>query len=514
MAILFEKTDRLIIPRWREYNRLAPSAEHLPLQNDADQIHTDVPVDVFAQRKIWAWNQRQDLGNAWDLVNTAYVDHNFPIAIDAARFLKGNSENLHVNLRKIIAEILGEEYEKTPINDSDAVGLSSIREVTRKKLHHVKAKLSTYIRNEFAWLELARLYAILGVNDKARKCIIVAVELSDKNNRYILRAASRFYFHMGEFEAAQYTVRLSPFFKKDPWLLSADLSYCNKMKRKYTFGKHSLNLVESKNFNPASISELSGMLAKVEFENKSLKSARKLTKTSLLAPNDNSLAQAEWISREMGDISVRNWIDEIKNGYEARAYDNFYLHAYNKSIEEGISWILDQPFSKRACSFVTYVCTALTDNQDLGIEVGKHGLTCNPNNFNLLNNVAFAYATKGDVLNAEKYLAIMHSVMSGEQELCFYFATKGLLHFRKNEPELGRQYYLDAITIAEKSKKNHALKVLAEAYLIRESALANLLPIGVALDAMRKLNVDNKLDIKNQIQHITRSLEKSRSFIL
>ena len=55
----------------------------------------------------------------------------------------------------------------------------------------LKGKIRTYPRNAINYLDLALAYSAIGQNSQARKAVYISVVLA-KNNRYVLRSASRF----------------------------------------------------------------------------------------------------------------------------------------------------------------------------------------------------------------------------------------------------------------------------------------------------------------------------------
>jgi hypothetical protein len=366
--------------------------------------------------------------------------------------------------------------------------VESLVAITKQQIAGIKRKISYYLRNEYLWLELGRLYAITGDLIKAHQCVKIAVHFSNKENRYFLRTVSRFYYHIGQYDTAQSIIRLSPLLKKDPWLLAIDISYSRKMGRHATNAKRGLEMLKVRNYTNESISELAGVLGTLEYENDDTKQARKLTRQSLLAPNDNSLAQAEWLSREITDIPIEPWIDKVPLGYEARAYEHYFNNLLETSLREAMHWVLDQPFSKRACHFASYLSTALLGNHQLAIEVGELGACSNPDFFPIFNNLTYAYVSKGDFPSAETNLNYK---------------------YRSGDIISGREYYTLAIDTAKKNNLGE-LKLLAEANLIRESCLAKEISLSSAFRALDILKQNHKeFDTSLQIKTITKTLISS-----
>lgn len=458
-------------------------------------------VDFTIKKKISDWKHVPTIGHAWELVNSAYLNHEHEIGKEAARYLQAHLKHIAPQLRKVVYEVLGESDEPQ-FPGIRNIPFEGLYNEVQMEMRNVKNRLKYYLRNDLLWLELGRLYSILGELKKAEQAVNISIYFSNKRSRYFLRTASRFFYHIGKYDVAQSVIRLSPALKSDPWLVSADISYSNKMGRNPVNLKPALAMIESKNYSNAAISELAGVLATMEFHSKEFKKARKFTRQSLLAPNDNSLAQAEWLSQSVADISVAPWIDKVTLGFEARSFE--YLHAkeYSKSLEEATNWLLDQPFSKRASHFVSFLCTGLMSKYDLAVEVGELGRRSNPNYFPILNNLAFAYISKGDFVNGEKMLEELIRSANGTEEKIFAMATTGFYYFRTNDVITGKEFYQRAIEWSQRANLPN-MKELAEAHYLREISLAGQLPSHVAISAIENLK---RVD-KEQRKHLIDTLK-------
>ncbi|WP_341836848.1 hypothetical protein WJU16_03010 [Chitinophaga pollutisoli] len=507
MAIYFEQTNRLIIPRWRKFNPKCITAEHKLLTPEID-IKSEPASLLSFNKKEKDWHVHGSVGHAWELVHSAYINQEFSKAKNAAAFLKDNLSQISPALRKVINEILGEDISEPNSVAPDIIPINKLTEITRREIKSTKRKISYYLRNEFQWLELSRLYSIIGELEKAKQCINIAIYFSNNQNRYFLRSASRFFYHIGNFEQAQSIIRRSPHLKSDPWLLSTDISYSNKMERHAVNAKRGREIVDSKNFSNESITELAGVLGTMELKNDSVKNARKLTKQSLLAPNDNSLAQAEWIAHEISEISIEPWLNKMELGFEARTLEFLHNRNYAKCLHESLLWVMDQPFSKRACHFVSYLCTGLTENYETAIEVGELGAKTNWDYFPIINNLTFAHISAGNLTRAKELLEHMTTMSMSSREQCFALATVGYYYYRSKEYVAGRESYQKAIDLAAKNNYDD-LKKLATANLLREGYLAGESQYVIVMAALEKISKDGEdLNLEEQIKHIITSVKK------
>ena len=175
-----------------------------------------------------------------------------------------------------------------------------------------------------------------------------AVQLSP-NNRFVIRCATRLFSHYGELDLAQYVLRHCDSLKKDPWLLSAEVAI-NTLKGKVSnLIKRGIEIIDSNNFSPFSITELSASIATVHLLAGERKKSRKMFSKTLISPNDNSIAQVEWVlnSKDKNLLDKDTINIETRHSYEAMAINNFYNNNLIEALNNTCQWFCDMPFSKR-----------------------------------------------------------------------------------------------------------------------------------------------------------------------
>jgi tetratricopeptide (TPR) repeat protein len=510
MATYFDDSNRIIIPRWREYSRFKLSAEHAPVLRKPDAI-PGLMQSSFSKGKAEQWLKKKDVNTAWELVNDAYVLGNYSDAAEAALYLQQTLKNIPHTLQKVILQILGEkepsrEIQKCVLGD---VEIKNLRQIIHRRIQMMKVRITKSIRSEFLWIELARLYLMLGQIDKAGRCVQVALDLSGYHNRFILRAASRFFFHNNDFDKAQAIVKRSPFFKNDPVLIAAEICYASKQNRGSHYVKLGFEHVDSRKFSNESITELSAMLGTLELNNGAIKSTRKMTRKSLLAPNDNSLAQAEWIARSVSDIIIDPELSKMEEAYEARAFENVYASDYNQALKEGLDWIIDQPFSKKALHFVSYLTVTILENYELARDVCEFGIQSNLRTFIILNNLIFAYASLGEFDKAQALLPELDVAANDERDQIFLVAIRGYIAYRSGDTATGASRYSEAIGMALRAKDFKDLAFLAEAYFARERFRAKEITFYTAKQILHSLiKNDEGFDVISQVRAIISSVEK------
>jgi hypothetical protein len=169
----------------------------------------------------------------------------------------------------------------------------------------------------------------------------------------------------------------------------------------------------------------------------------------LIDPNDNSLAQAEWAATNslIQDSDLQNIQSLPKNRfYESSAISSFNRKEYTDSIRFASEWVENMPFAKRPILFASNISTIHLKNYELSEKILKIGLQANPQNAQLINNIAYACALNNEIEKAENYLAQVKTGLVNDYttEICL-LATRGLVDFRKGLYDSGRELYLSAI---------------------------------------------------------------------
>ena len=135
----------------------------------------------------------------------------------------------------------------------------------------------------------------------------------------------------------------------------------------------------------------------------------------------------------------------MQRNYEALAWNNFTQGRMINALEQGKSWILDQPFAISPISFTAMVAS-LTENFEMGKGILNFGLRANPENVMLRNNLAFALASNNEPEMAESELERIDRTNITIQESIVITATEGLIRFRKGFQMKGG-YYIDVLWI-------------------------------------------------------------------
>lgn len=455
-AWLPDDRKRNVIPRWRDFQRTLQLGELSPVQKHrltAQEINL-----VFHNHKIADWNTERSVRHTIELLNSSLVLGDEENIIKTAKQIE--SDGLAAKpLKDVSARLLYADDNNS--SKDELPDYERFDKIIGGKINHFRSCLKHNPLNSICWIELARLFLIIGKEEVAKRCILVATQLAP-HNRYISRIGSRFFTHTGDYKKAKQILKANMAFKNDPWLLSADIGI-SSLDNKSSFNiKHGRELITSKNYSPFDLNELLSALATEELNSGSVKNSKKLFNQSLINPNDNALAQAVWAKTHISGLALDQiTFEKTPNVYEAKANQFFYDKSWGPAFSCTIQWFVDQPFSRDPAAFGSFIACSLLEKYDDAIKICKYGLKATPTDFTLLNNLAFAYLKKGDIKSAQPILNRINSDSLDDQQRVVYLATKGLHFYKLGIIEAGEALYKEASNLAGKIK-NYKLQLLAD----------------------------------------------------
>ena len=444
--------DRKVVPRWRP---LDITLRHGELNSTAPPRAQKVTSDFLAQ-KLMDWRKHQTVGYAADLVGASLTLGRELEVTGAARFLLQNDLRVSSWARELAEQAL-----KTPTNVETVPPAALEKGVLYARVRDFRNLLRAEPRDPITWVELSRTYAILGLGEQAARSMSVALQLA-VNNRFVLRSACRLWLHLEDPEKAHDIIVRSDRTTHDPWLLAAEIAVGSVDGRKPKFIKAARRMLADRRFSPIHISELASAVATLELGSGSVKKPRQLFNLSLKNPTENSVAQAAWASRQNSSIHLNDKYLDLPNTFEARSW-SFYLQSqWEQSIKECRLWQFDQPFSSRPSVQGSYVSAVALEDYRTSEWFAKLGLMANPEDFTLLNNLAFACINRGDIESAKGALARVDRLLQlSDLEQAVLQATRGLLKFRTGNVAIGRQLYLEARSKARKIQAQDGGRLLA-----------------------------------------------------
>jgi Flp pilus assembly protein TadD len=448
MAAFIEDQDRNVIPRWRDFRTTVELGE-------LGSGKTEIKPNRLAHDLTWLtrdWQENKTASFAGDLISAGMVSGNLEAAREASEFVVSLGEGASTQLRALALRVLaGGQPLITPPSQLD-LNLEAVTQPSAE-IAFTRRRLVQHPSDAVLWMDLAYLYAIRGLSTKSERAVRIALNLAP-SNRFILRSAARFFIHRDRVDTAHELIRRSPGFRADPWLVSAEIAIALAAERTPWATKEALTLLNSGNFPSHHLTELSSALGTLEFNAGNARKAKKFFKTSLIAPNDNSLAQAKWISRSMSGLWIDSGSDrlQIARPFEADAYEAFGKGDWRKAFNSTMQWLGDQPFSSRPAHLGGYIASSLLEDFTVAEEVAKFGQVVNPTDpaFNIA--LAYCYASSGRLEESALELAKVPTLGNEQWVEAAVDANQGLIAFRRGDAEMGRKFYAEAVRKADRDE--------------------------------------------------------------
>ncbi len=393
----------------------------------------------FLSQKLDDWAAERMLPFAADAVGAAVVLGRQEEVKDAAAFIMANRSEASTAALELASSIFEGSPQRARLDRIDP-------EQSRNNIRQNRALLRIDPRNAFAWAELARNYASVGLLQHAIKTMDVALALGP-DNRYILRSASRLHIHAGDLTRAHHILCRAEATPDDPWLVAAEIATAGLAERSPKFIKVGERLIESSEFSRFDISELASAMATLESHAGNLKRARRLFRLSLEQPNDNALAQARWADTHKF-IELNPAVLKVPSAFEARAWHTFYAGEWHETLKASKRWLRDQPFSASPAIHGSYIAAISLQNHEEAINITKYGLVANPNDLTLLNNQSYSLACLGRTEEAATVFGRIDRRLLTPENNAVLAATAGLILYRQGDTKAGRAMYERAMEIA------------------------------------------------------------------
>jgi tetratricopeptide (TPR) repeat protein len=503
MAISYKIEKRRVVPNWRDFKRTVNLNELIISGNDFPKLEFDVS-------KVAAdWNSNKSIGTAADLINGAFISEKFDFKElqEATTFIMQHSEKASNLLLDVAGKINGGIAEDIVTTNISQLEVDSIDEfqahfesqLAYKILRRTKNRAKSELYNPIIWVELARLYAFFGVKEKAEKAMVVALQLAP-DNRYVLRSATRMFIHFEQHEKALFYLRRSPSTKVDPWLISAHIATSSILSRYSPYVKNGIQIIKGGNHTDYDTTELNSSLGTLEYQEGSIKNAKRHQQLAMKAPNDNSLAQLEWLSHQDKAFEFdTNSFKNVPNHFEAFAFNAYDSGKWKDVVDNSINWFLDLPYSKRPILLGSYVASMYLKDYEKAIILCKMGLKANPHDTIILNNIVYSLMSMNKLDEAQPYLDSLTRINLSNldpDELVPLQATLGLCAFRSGNVQEGEWFYELAIATAQSSNQKEMAE-MATLIFFRELINARSHEmIEKYLQRIGSINPGKHLDIK------------------
>ena len=496
MSSTFNNTIRQAIPRCLDYSTVCA----LGLLRAERQHNIKSKPEFRISNVISKWQKNPSIYTAVDLLAEALILKDFESedARRAANYLLNQSKTIN----PIIKELATHFLEPPAINIALLLNISEPQE-RYTNIANLKKSVRFYHRNPIAWCDMAINYATLGQIDKARTAIEVALNLAP-NNRFILRSVSKCFLHFREPDRAVHLLRHSPLYNFDPWITSAGIAIAESADLPTRSINKAKALVEDDSLTPFSRSELSVSIGTKEMKNGAEKRAKTYMRKGIIDPTENALAQAEWMSSQLGTgISSFFQIgNKVPASYEAVARHLFYKEDFKNSLNSARNWCSYEPLSSMPFIFASYIASLCFDNDVEALTILKNVLPLYRTDPDFMNNYICSLARTGDLEPAMKNFVNLDISNLTDPQRFTLTATQGLLCFRTDNAEKGRELYLQAIRGFELMNQHKSAAIAAYYWAFEEKRILSPYKDKRIKDAKSRVERLHVVELTNSIKKL------------
>ena len=383
--------ERRVVPIWRDSRTAIALGDQSPLRREPQSLVRRHEIEETRQD----WLRNKTVGHAADLVASAVSIGEHGMAKDAARFLMDLAEEITPSLERCVKRILNGD------KDLDVPALGKNRQAS---IHWCRRRLKAGPRNPLMWLDLARDFSALGQLSKARRALIIGYSLAPRN-RLVLRTAARFFLHDDNVARALDVLWRAEQLLVDPWLLAAEIAMADAAGRTSRHVRRGREILHSKQYPDRELSELASALGTLELKAGKVRHSKRLFRSALMDPTDNTIAQVGWVMRMVPELSFD--VDDVssRGSYEATAWNRILQGEWAESLEAARKWHADEPFSCRPAILGSWVAGSMIQDYETAIEIAQSGLLANRDDPRLTNNLACSLACSDKLQEAEDQLS-------------------------------------------------------------------------------------------------------------
>ena len=432
-----------VIPKWLDLQSQAARREIEVPRGRPFEINQATKEGI--SREMLEFKESPSLESACYLLGASSLIGDAQLARDMAHFIKTRQD-----AGQPIVELAGQVLEEIVIDFS----LLQIN----TQIASLKEWVSRFPKSAVAWMELGRLYTIMGQRHKAKRAVLVALSLAPYD-RYIVRCGVRFFLHIMDLDMAWHYISKANRRYDDPWLKATEINVAMIAEMQTPAFKRLLPK-DAKGIDVFHFSELYESWGLLELNDGNNQKAKKQFKTAWTNPPESVVTHAEWVIRNKLPALRENSTLEYAKSLEALTWVQYYNLNLTMALDAARQWQSEESYSRSP--FVvgaSIACSA--DIPDEGVEMANQGLKANPGDSKLLNNYCYSLLRAGRIPEAEDALKRWRMAESEGEEV-FILATEGLLEFKKGNLGAGRTLYHKAMSLSKKNQDNYRF---AKAYL-------------------------------------------------
>jgi len=411
-----------VVPKWLEYSTAIKKGELIVPRATPFEINNATKESIQNDLTEFKTNPTPQI--ACRLMGAGIVIGDKELSHDMAAFIaKSGVDSFSIKLADKV------------LHATDVKSLSQID----VRISDLKKWVSEYPHSAIAWIEISRLYAIKGQDEKAKRAAIVALQLAPYD-RYVVRCAVRLFLHISEIDLAWYCISRASKHHFDPWIKATEVNVAliskNKIPDINKYIKQELS--GDQLFHYSELLESSGYL---ELNSGNDRKAKKQLRLAWLKPSENVITHAEWLIRNKIP-GMRESVElEFNRSYEASTWVNYSNLKLEAALEAARGWELEEPYSKYPFLVGSSIACNAGD-PEMGVKILKRGLQANLNDKTIYNNLCYSLLRAGHVEEASEYIDKLKKEMASD---LFCRATVGLYEFKTKNVAEGRKAYLDVI---------------------------------------------------------------------
>ena len=342
--------------------------------------------------------------------------------------------------------------------------------------------------------------------------MLCAVQLAP-HNRYVSRCAARFFIHDNDPARARKILIDNGWMRSDPWLLASEIAVTSVMERTSRFIKEGRQLILSDNYSPYSSSELCFAICKEDRKAGKRRDWQKMFSLGLRNPNDNCLAQAEYIVKQETRMRFDyGRYNAVNRKYEADTRNFYGLGRYEDAFISSVNWMQDYRFSHEPIAFAFNISCTFLKKYDYSTAIINHWLKTHPQDYAMTNNLIYVLGLADQTEEAERQLAKINVTQQLKERLengiCL-LATSGLIEYRKGNIEEGRKLYQLSIDTAKKMRERD-LAGKARLNMIREEVHCVSDYDPSILNELDTLSTGNKAETEQLKKDIRKEVEEKK----
>lgn len=455
--MLDDQRPRRVVPRWRPSWVTATTAEARSTLQSVQSDATRQKVDQEVSHKVMELESLRSVPVAAELMFLASTAGNEAAAKQAAQVILASSEQIGSRqlVRSAHQVLHGASAERVEAASKDFV-------------KHARSLLSIDYRNPVLLMDTARELAAMRKDKAALRYVRAAVAMAP-NSRFVLRAAARYYLHIGEHETAHDLLRRSPLLGSDPWVQASEIAVATVRGKTSTLAKQTIRTLSEAKQVGAEVTELASAVGTVELLSGSDKKAKILFKHALSHPNDNSLAQAEWAATKL-KLVVDHHALLTPMSYEANSHNAYRHQEIAAAIDHAVLWAKDEPFASRPMDAQCYLMS-LAGRYAEALAAAKVAHDLDGDDIGPALNLLFAQIQAGDLDEAMEGFLRIGRHPDIKRHATHYLANGGALAYAMGHFDQARHLYQRAIKSARTRGEPHS-EGLARAFFARISTHA------------------------------------------